>query len=100
MKTTKVWLMEVDPVSKVPKMTIVAEGLGMANGIVMDTAKEHVYVADSLGKSVNKYKRDPKTNLLTKLNEIKVNYLIDNLKYDHVTDSVFTGGIVSISVLG
>ena len=37
--------------------------------------------------------------MLTRLNEVKVGYLIDNVKYDEETDSVLTGGIVSISTL-
>lgn len=67
----------------------------MANGITQDTKGEHLYVADSFGKSVTKFQRDPKTNKLGKLNEVRIGSKLDNLKYDSSTDSVYTGGLVA-----
>lgn len=46
-KTTNVYLFEYNPASNTLKMKIVASDLAMANGITLDTSKEHVYVADS-----------------------------------------------------
>ena len=98
-RTTKVNLIEYDPNAKTAKMTTAASNLSGANGITQNKDGDIVYVADSYAKSVHKFKRDKKTNMLTRLNEVKVGYLIDNLKYDSETDSVLTGGIVSISTL-
>lgn len=68
----------------------------MANGITFGKSKDILYVADTLDRSVTKLKRDPKTNYLQKINIVKVGYLLDNLRYDHLTDSVFTGVLADI----
>ena len=95
-KPTGVYWIEFDPSTKNIEMKMVADGFFMANGIVFDKEKKHVWIADSLAKTVSKYERNMTTNELTKHNEVETGYVIDNLKYCHLNDRLYTGGIATL----
>lgn len=68
----------------------------MANGIAFDLKKNHVWIADYYAKTISKYERNLDTNDLTKHNEIKVGYAVDNIKYCEFSDRLYVGGVFSL----
>jgi hypothetical protein len=59
----------------------VADGLRMANGIMVNKDGSKIYVAGSIAKDVREYARDEKTGALTLLNAWPVDQLPDNLSW-------------------
>lgn len=96
LKPTGVYWIEYDPSSKEVKMKEAAMGFAMANGVAFDLEKKHLWIADSFAKTVSKYERNMTTNELTKHNEVKVGYLIDNLKYCEFSDRLYAGAVSSV----
>lgn len=96
MKPTGVYFIEYEPATNDIKMKQVADGFAQANGIAFDLKKTHLWIADSYAKTVSKYERNLTDNVLIKHNEVKVGYMIDNLKFCEFSDRLYTAGISSI----
>ncbi|ODH14316.1 hypothetical protein ACO22_06602 [Paracoccidioides brasiliensis] len=69
------------------KCTIVADNIAFSNGILVTPTGKEVVVASSSSDALYIYKRDPKTNLLSKDREsIPVNFHPDNINFDDSLD--------------
>jgi sugar lactone lactonase YvrE len=84
--------MEFDEKTNELKIRQVADDIGMANGIAIDHKKQIVFVADTILKLINIYKRDVKTNNLVFQRAIYTDYLVDNIKFDSATNKLYGGG--------
>ena len=55
-----------------------------------------MYVADTLGKSVHVFERNPSTNDLKRVHVVDVRHAPDNVKYDNETRTIVTGSVYNI----
>jgi len=55
-----------------------------------------VWIADGYAKTVSKYEVNMTDHELIKHNEVKVGYIVDNLKFCEFNDRLYTAGISSL----
>ena len=95
-KPTGVYWIEYNENTKDILFKEVQSGFAQANGIAFDLKKNHVWIADGYAKTVSKYERNLTDNELIKHNEVKVGYIVDNLKFCEFNDRLYTAGISSL----
>uniref|UniRef100_A0A8C4R8K5 Paraoxonase n=1 Tax=Eptatretus burgeri TaxID=7764 RepID=A0A8C4R8K5_EPTBU len=77
------------------KASVVAHGVGMANGINLSPDGRHVYVADTLNKEIKVMNRK-EDNSLSLEKVIKLHVHPDNIEVDQATGSLWVGCLPNI----
>ena len=67
-----------------------------ANGLTIDQERAVVYVNDLEDQMISVMERDKETGKLTKVSEIILPFVADNIEYDDETDEIIIGTLLDL----